>query len=209
MSTSRLEAFSDGVLAIAATLLVLNIHVPTPEPGTSLPRALGAQWPAYAAYATSFFTIGIIWINHHAMISRLERVDHAIMTLNLGLLACVGVLPFTTALFATYLRQGPGQAFPAAIYGGSFLLVTVVFAATNRHILFPKAHLLRLDLDERQRRRILQLGVSGVMPYVVATLLAPISPYATLAICAAVAVFYATPLASATGPFAVRDMSPR
>src|SRR2546421_564532 len=103
MSTNRLEAFSDGVFAIAITLLVLDIHVPQPGPGSELAHQLGAQWPSYAAYAVSFLTIGIIWINHHAMIRRLRAIDHGIMTWNLLLLLCVGILPFTTALLSPYL----------------------------------------------------------------------------------------------------------
>src|SRR5882724_3607187 len=106
MSTGRLEAFSDGVLAIAITLLVLNIHVPSPGHGTTLGHELAVQWPSYAAYTVSFLTIGIIWVNHHAMIRRLGAVDHTIMILNLLLLLCVGALPFTTALVAAYLKEG-------------------------------------------------------------------------------------------------------
>jgi uncharacterized membrane protein len=78
MSPGRLESFADGVFSIAATLLVLNIHVPAPGSG-DLGHQLAEQWPAYAAYVTSFLTIGIIWINHHAMVQRLSRVDHAIL----------------------------------------------------------------------------------------------------------------------------------
>jgi len=76
--------------------------------------------------------------------------------------------------------------------------MSVAFAATNRHILFPKAHLLAADLDERRRRGILARGVAGLVPYMVATALAAVSPYVTLAICGAVAVFYALPFATAT-----------
>ncbi len=198
MSTNRLEAFSDGVLAIAITLLVLDIHVPSPHPGASLAHELGAQWPSYAAYVISFLTIGIIWINHHAMIRRLGAVDHGVMIWNILLLPCVGALPFTTALMAAYLKEEQGEHLAAAIYAGSFLVMSLVFAATQRHILFPKAHLLAREIDEDGRRLILRRGVSGAAPYVVATVLAAVSPYITLAICAAVAVFYALPFASAS-----------
>jgi uncharacterized membrane protein len=197
MSPSRLEAFSDGVFAIAITLLVLNIHVPPPHPGGNLADELGAQWPSYAAYVVSFLTIGIIWINHHAMFRRVREVDHGVMTFNLILLLCVGALPFTTALMAAYLKEAQGDNLAAAIYSGSFLVMSLAFAATNRHILFPKAHLLAVELDERRRRVILARGLSGLAPYLVATALAPVSPYISLAICAAVAVFYALPFASA------------
>jgi TMEM175 potassium channel family protein len=198
VSPNRLEAFSDGVFAIAITLLVLDIHVPDPESTASLAHTLGEQWPSYAAYAVSFLTIGIIWINHHAMVRRLRASDHGIMVWNLLLLLSVGVLPFTTALLAAYLREGQGSELAAAVYGGSFLAMSLIFAATNRHILFAKQALLSEDVDTQQRRMILARGVSGLVPYLVATVLAPVSSYATLGICGAVAAFYALPFASAS-----------
>jgi uncharacterized membrane protein len=197
VTTSRLEAFSDGVLAIAVTLLVLDLHVPSVRPGVSLAHELGRQWPNFAAYAVSFATIGIIWINHHAMIQRLKAVDHAILILNLGLLLTIGLLPFTTALMAAYLDGAHGQHLAAAIYSGSLLLMSVMFGATNRHILFRKAHLLGGTLPEDDRRAILMRGVTGLAPYALATALAFVSPYATLAICGAVAAFYALPRTTA------------
>ena len=80
MGTNRLESFSDGVIAVAITLLVLGITVPDPGRTASLATALGHNWPDYAAYAVSFVTIGIIWINHHAMIGRLRETDHSILS---------------------------------------------------------------------------------------------------------------------------------
>jgi uncharacterized membrane protein len=195
MGPTRLEAFSDGVFAIAATLLVLDLHVPATS-GSDLAHALGAQWPSYAAYAISFVTIGIVWINHHAMISRLRSVDHGIMALNLGLLVTIGLLPFTSALMAAYLRQGQGDHLAAAVYSGSYLLMSVLFAATNRHILLVKSHLLQRQMPERQRRAILTRSILGLVPYVFATALAAVSAYATLVICAAIACYYALPAAS-------------
>jgi hypothetical protein len=93
VSTSRLEAFSDGVIAVAITPLVLNIRVP-PVTEHNLGHQLVRNWPQYAAYVISFITIGIIWINHHAMIGRLQRPNHAILFLNLLLLMSIGILPF-------------------------------------------------------------------------------------------------------------------
>jgi uncharacterized membrane protein len=195
VSTSRLEAFSDGVSAVAITLLVLNLVVP--EPGkTELSHALATRWPSYAAYVISFLTIGIIWVNHHAMVSRLREADHVILVLNLLLLLTIGLLPFATSLMATYLKQSSGESLAAAIYSGAFLLMSIAFATMNRHILLTKAHLLAPDLPESRRRQILARSLTGLIPYVIATPLALVSPYATLGICGAVAVFYALPLAS-------------
>lgn len=198
MSTNRVEAFSDGVFAIAITLLVLQIHVPEAGSGEHLARALAAQWPSYAAYAISFLTIGVIWINHHVMLRRLRIVDHSVLIWNLLLLMCVGILPFTTALMAAYLKGSEGEALAAAVYSGSFMVMTLVFAATNHHVLFRKAEMLDEEVDERTRRLTFKRGISGVLPYLVATVLAFVSPYLTFAICAAVAIFYALPFATAS-----------
>ena len=195
MSTGRLEAFSDGVFAIAITLLVLEIHVPEPGSG-SLAHELAAQWPSYAAYVISFLTIGIIWINHHAMVRRLRVVDHSILIWNLVLLMTVSALPFTTALMAAYLKESSGEALAAAVYSGSFLAMSLAFTGMNHHILFRRVEFLDRELPESVRRRTLRFGVIGVAPYVVATAVAPISPYLTLVICAAIALYYALPLAS-------------
>jgi uncharacterized membrane protein len=198
MSTNRLEAFSDGVFAIAITLLVLEIHVPEPGSGESLGHELLAQWPSYAAFVISFLTIGIIWINHHAMVRRLRRADHSILVWNLLLLMTVSALPFTTALMAAYLKESSGESLAAAVYSGSFLLMGVVFAGMNRHILFERVDYLEEGLDDSARRLTLKRGVAGVLPYAIATAVAPLSPYLTLGICAGVAAFYASPAASAS-----------
>ena len=196
MGTNRLEAFSDGVIAVAITLLVLDIHVPLPAETPSLGHTLASHWPNYVAYVISFITIGIIWINHHAMISRLRQADHAILILNLLLLMSIGVLPFATSLMSTYLKESHGQHLAAVIYSGSLLMMSILFATLNRHILLRKAHFIGADLPLERRRTILKRSLSGLAPYAIATALAPVSPYITLAVCAAVAVFYALPLAS-------------
>jgi uncharacterized membrane protein len=199
MSTNRLEAFSDGVFAIAITLLVLEIHVPEPGSG-DLGHQLAAQWPSYAAYVVSFLTIGIIWINHHAMVRRLRVVDHSILIWNLVLLMTVSILPFTTALMAAYLRESEGESLAAAVYSGSLLVMSLAFTGLQRHILLRRPSFLTASIDEATRRRTFKLAVLGLIPYTAATLLAYASPYVTLVICAGVAFYYALPIASATEP---------
>jgi uncharacterized membrane protein len=196
VGTNRLESFSDGVIAVAITLLVLGIGIPSPLTHGSLGHQLGRQWPQYAAYVVSFMTIGIIWINHHAMISRLKRADHSILILNLLLLLTIGLLPFATGVMAAYLRAPTGQSLAAAVYSGSFLLMSVAFAALNRHILLDRPHMLSGELSLQERRKILARSVVGLVPYLLATILAVVSAYVTLAICGALAIFYALPLAS-------------
>src|ERR1700749_84278 len=128
MGTNRRESFSDGVIAVATTLLVLDIKGPPQHIGESLLHALLRDWPHYAAYVVSFLTIGIIWINHHAMISRLARADHSILILNLLLLMSIVLLPFTTELMAAYLRASGGESLAAGIYSGSLLLMSLLFS---------------------------------------------------------------------------------
>jgi TMEM175 potassium channel family protein len=190
MGTNRLESFSDGVIAVAITLLVLGITVP--KDSTHLASDLGGHWPEYLAYVISFLTIGIIWINHHAMISRLREADHTILILNLLLLLTIAVLPFATQLVATYRHQ----SVAAAVYSGCFMLMALVFSLLNRQVLIVRDHLLSETLPLERRRQIWRRAAWGVLPYVLATGLAFVSPTLTLAICAVVAVYYATPLAS-------------
>ena len=194
VSTGRLESFSDGVMAVAITLLVLGITVP--QHPLHLGHDLAHNWPTYLAYVTSFITIGIIWINHHVMISRLARADHSILMLNLLLLLTIAVIPFGTSLIASYLRQGHGAKLAAGIYGGILLAMALAFAAVNRQILFGRAHLLKTELSLETRRRILRRSLSGLIPYVAATGFAAVSPYLTVGITAGLAVFYALPIAS-------------
>jgi uncharacterized membrane protein len=204
VSTGRLEAFSDGVIAVAITLLVLDLAVPgVPRSGdqhaASLAHQLGDNWPHYAAYVVSFLTIGIIWINHHSMLSRLGRADHVVLVLNLFLLLSICVLPFVTSLMASYLNAGTGadRHVAAAVYSGAFLVMALAFSALNGTILLSRPQLLgEPQLSEADRRLIFKRAFSGVIPYVVALAVAPISAYATLAICGAIAIFYALPIAS-------------
>lgn len=198
VSTGRLESFSDNVIGVAITLLVLFIAVPTAGQAAvhGLGHALAVQWPSYAAYVTSFITIGIIWINHHVVVGRLARADHSILMLNLLLLLTIGLIPFGTDLMASYLKESHGDNLAAAVYAGIFLLMSVAFAALNALILLRRPQLLKKQLSLEDRRRIVVRFMTGLVPYVIATAIAVVSPYATLAICAAIAAFYALPIAS-------------
>jgi len=120
-----------------------------------------------------------------------------ILALNLLLLLSIGVLPFATSLMAAYLRQSQGEHLAAGIYAGSFLVMSLFFLTLNRHILFAKAHMLVTPLSQEQRRSIIRRSFVGLIPYAIATALAPVSSYVTLAICFAIAMYYALPLASA------------
>ena len=202
MSKSRVESFSDGVIAIAATLLVLDIAVPPATRGHGLAYGLGQEWPALAGYAVSFLTIGVIWINHHAMLRRLATVDHTLLVLNLVLLMLVAILPWTTLLMADYLTKSHGEGLAAAVYSGSFLAMSCVFFAMQYHALRRRPHELTPQLSDAARATILRRNRVGLLPYAVATAAAPLSPYLTLAICGAIAVFYAWPTTTSDTPAA-------
>ena len=200
MNKTRVEAFSDGVMAVAITLLVLDIHVPPADGTESLARELGRQWPNYAAYVVSFLTIGIIWINHHAMLRRLVGVDHSFLILNVLLLMSIVVLPFTTSLLADYLTAEHGQHLAAVIYGGSFLVMSLLFVLLQWYMLVKRQHLLQEHITLAVRRDILRRNAFGIVPYTLATLGGLLSPYLTLGICALLAVFFALPRTTADEP---------
>src|SRR5258707_7291898 len=103
--TARVEAFSDGVFAIAITLLVLDLKVPRDVPADHLAAELLRSWPSYGAFLVSFATIGIMWLNHHRLFTLIHRVDHALLVLNGLLLLTVTVVPFPTSLLAAYLGR--------------------------------------------------------------------------------------------------------
>lgn len=193
MERGRVEAFSDGVIAIAITLLVLDIKVPPPRAGIFLANQIARQWPSYAAYVVSFLTIGVIWMNHHATFRRLRAVDHTLLLLNLLLLMMIGVLPWSTSLLADYLVEPQGSQLAAVIYGGSFLVLTAVFYSMQRHILFGRRQLLHERVDDAAKRLIDRRGRLGLLPYLVATLAGLLSAYLTLGICALIAIYYALP----------------
>src|SRR5438093_12752659 len=132
MRTTRLEAFSDGVFAIAATLLVLELRVPPDT--TDLVGALLRLWPAYAAYLVSFLTIGIIWVNHHTLLEHCKRVDRRFLYLNLMLLIAVGIVPFPTSLVDQYILSEHRATTALVVYGLDGLLHALHIA---RALLYP------------------------------------------------------------------------
>jgi uncharacterized membrane protein len=189
--TSRLEAFSDGVFAIAITLLVLEIPVPDAE--GKLTDALIDQWPVYAAYVVSFATIGIIWINHHAVLGYLRRVDRGLLLLNLLLLLWVGLIPWPTRLLAEYMESGGADERAAAlVYAITMTLMGVAFGSTwlyiTRHEALWKRGLTAADMRGRTRSFTI-----GAPIYALSIGLALVSAPACLVVNALLAVFYALP----------------
>jgi uncharacterized membrane protein len=190
--TGRLEAFSDGVLAIAITLLVLDLRVPLAKTlSSSLAQALGAEWPSYAAYVTSFLVIGIIWVNHHAVFNLVGRVDRITLFLNLLLLMAVAAIPFTTSLLAEYLLEGGANARTAAlVYSGVMLAMSVGFAALYTYVARHPA-LLAAGVDATAvRASIVRFSAVGTGLYVATLIVALFSAPLCLLAHLLIALYY-------------------
>jgi uncharacterized membrane protein len=189
--TGRIEAFSDGVFAIAVTLLVLELKVPhLPDGGAdgSLGRALLAQWPSYVALVTSFFTILVMWANHHRVFELVHRVDAPFLYANGLLLLVVTVVPFPTALLAEYFRK-PGASVAAAVYAGTYVVAGVAFQLFWRTAISGR-RLLKRNYSEERVQEISRRYWLGVPGYVAATIAAFVSVYLTVAICVALLVVW-------------------
>ncbi|MGW2645318.1 TMEM175 family protein [Streptomyces sp. NPDC001393] len=150
--SGRVEAFSDGVFAIAITLLILDIKVPKAGEHGGLWEALGAQWPSYAAYVVSFLVIGIMWVNHHQLFSYVTRVDRTLMFLNLLVLMVVAAVPWPTSLLAEYLREGAEASHAAAaVYSLVMVAMALTFQALWWH-LTRTGHLFDARVDPAAAR---------------------------------------------------------
>jgi uncharacterized membrane protein len=188
-SSDRLEMFSDGVLAIAITLLIIEVHVPVAGK-QGLWHALGHQWPSYVAYGVSFLTIGIMWVNHHAMFDRIAYSDRGLLFLNLGLLAGIAFLPFPTALLARYIRDSDNAATAAVVYGMTMVVIGLFFTALLEY-LRRHPNLLKPGVNAEVVRRAGRLTALGPVAYAVATVVAIVAPYVALALFGGIAVFFA------------------
>jgi len=184
--TNRLEGFSDGVFSIAATLLVLEFAV------TSSPPDLGTQllhlWPSYLAYATSFLTIGIIWMNHHFCVETIGRADRTLLFLNVLLLITVAFLPFPTKLVAQFLQHDGEQAAVYA-YDATFMLMAVIYNVWWRYASGGR-RLIDERVPDSTLRAITRAFTPGVPMYATCLLVAVWSPLASVALTFAVAAFY-------------------
>ncbi len=190
--TTRLEAFSDGVFAIAITLLILEIKVPTgaetQEHG--LWHALLERWPSYVGYAVSFVTIGIMWVNHHALFTYIRRVDRALLLANLLLLMTISFLPYPTAVLAEHLPDADSRTPAAVFYGGTLVVIAISFNVLwwagrgRRRLIGADAH------PEGMRTITFRYGM-GPLSYGIATAVALVNVWASLAIHFGLALLYA------------------
>jgi uncharacterized membrane protein len=188
LSSGRVEAFSDGVMAIAITLLILDVKVPTAGEG-SLTRALAHQWPSYAAYAVTFLVIGIMWVNHHFLFDRVRAVTRALLYLNLLLLMGIAFLPFPTALLAEYLREDANSHIAAAVYSATMVAIGIGFVALWWH-LTRHPELLDEDTDVAVARVAVRRATLGPIVYGATIALAFVSAPACLVVYALMALYF-------------------
>jgi uncharacterized membrane protein len=190
MDSGRLEAFSDGVFAVAITLLALNLAVPGPGPGhATLARQLVSHWPSFAAYFVSFITIGIIWVNHHTLFKNFSEIDRPLLFFNLLLLFFVVAIPFATGTIAAYLSRGGADAsLAAAVFQAVFLGMSLSFGLVfwwsirREHMKIPLT-------PAGARAAIIRFG-AGNVAYAAAIAVAFLNAPASLLVSALVAVYY-------------------
>jgi uncharacterized membrane protein len=192
--TTRIEAFSDGVIAIIITLLVFNLQRPPDQvvAEVGLARALLALWPTYLAVSVSFFFILVMWINHHRLFTAIHHSDNNLLLLNGLLLFGISVMPFVTALMSAYLHDQQQETIAMIVYSGWSLIVGIFFnlmwryAAHHNRLFSPRtdpalvAHISR------------QYGMGPVL-YIGAILLALVHPYLSITANIALAIFFALP----------------
>ena len=188
MDRSRLEAFSDGVFAVAITLLALDLTVAGPGHGPLLDQLYG-KWPAFLAYLISFFMIGIVWVNHHALVRSITKVDRSLLFLNLVLLLFVVLIPFATATVADYFPANDRDARLAMmLYAGVFLGMSIGFGAIFEWTLHGQRVYQPLPAERHWAARARFVG--GGLVYVVAIIVAQFNAVASFVLIALVAVYY-------------------
>jgi uncharacterized membrane protein len=188
VDTGRVEAFSDGVFAIAITLLILAVGVDQARASGPLGHQLLHLWPAYIAYAVSFVTVGIMWINHHMIFGHFARVDRTLLLLNIFLLMLISFTPFPTRVVAEFAHTNTDRRAAALLYGINMTLTAILFFAVW---IYGSRRLLRPDADRREVSGITRSYLPGTPLYGTATLIAFASPVASLIMFAAIALFYA------------------
>jgi uncharacterized membrane protein len=186
-NTARVEAFSDGIFAVAATLLVLDLR----DPGTPLAKGLANAWPHYATYAVSFLTIGIIWMNHHAQFNRIAHADRTLMVLNLFLLMFVTLIPFPTGLLADHLAKRQDESVAAAVYAGTLLAMSIAFFST--YVWAARKKLFGEWVGEQHVGYLVRRNGVGLLAYVAAIAIAWLNASVSLALCGLVAMYYLYP----------------
>ena len=188
MSTARLETFADGIFAIAATLLILNVDAQVAGDFHDLGGRLAHIWPSYLAYAVSFVTIGIMWVNHHTLMAEFDRTDRRFLLANVGLLMCIAFVPFPTRVVAEHVRA-EGARDAALLYGFTMVATAIMFSVTWFYASLGR-RLLRDDARPSVVSGISRSYLPGPWIYLIATVIAFASPTASVVLFMAIALFY-------------------
>jgi uncharacterized membrane protein len=184
--TGRTEAFSDGVFAIAVTLLVLDLAVPDREMRHLFHGILHA-WPAYLGYLTSFATVGGLWLVHHSMFRRLAFIDSQVMRVNLLLLLLVAFLPFPTKLMAQTIRDQGAERTAVIFYGLTLAAVSFAITALWRAVLRDR-QLLKPGISQREISAVTRIAAPSIGLHLGATGLAIVAPRVSAFLYLAIAV---------------------
>jgi len=190
--TGRVEAFSDGVFAVAITLLALDLQVPHPSANHSareLAAALAREWPSYVAFVTSFFTVLIMWVSHHGFFKLIHRTSARLLFVNGYVLMMTTAVPFATSLVTQYLRL-PGAKMACAVYGGTFVLISLGFSLLLRTVV-SDAGTRKPDVTRETLDCVRKSWRLGPPLYALATVGAFVSPYVTIGICTGLWVYWA------------------
>ena len=190
MPTNRLEAFSDGVFAIAITLLIFNIKAPADT--SHLLAALLRLWPSYLAYVISFLLIGLLWVNHHVTFEHIVRSDRTLMFVNTLLLMVVAFIPFTASVLASAFRNGAGESVAIALYGGNLVLGGLCFNGLWSHAY--RANLMDDTVTTQRARRITQRILFGPIAYAVGGIVGYFLPVLGVVIFGVLILFYWLPI---------------
>jgi uncharacterized membrane protein len=191
--TQRFEALSDGVFAIAITLLVLDLAVPTtPHSSHHLLNAIADDWPGYLGYLVSFSTIGAIWLGHNALTDYLDQVDSFLLRLNLLLLLFVSFLPFPTRLLAEYINTGRAERVASTFYGLALLLCASLLSVLWRYAWH--AHLVRPDVHDAELTLLRSRLTPGMVAYVLVIALGLLVPVAALVGYLLIALYFVFPV---------------
>ncbi len=191
LTTGRLEAFSDGVFAIAVTLLILDVAVPA-DSDSNLLASIGDQWPSYLAYLVSFSTIGAVWLAHTVITEYLDRADAVFVRLNLLLLLVVSFLPFPTRLLAEYVEESGAERVAVTIYGINLFLASVLVSVLWRYAV--RERLLRPDANDDDVRLLTRRLTPGLAGYLVLIALGLFLPVAAVIGYLLVAVYFIVPI---------------
>ena len=184
---NRLEAFSDGVFAVAITLLIFNLKVPDIGNG-HLGSALSRNWPSYAAFLVSFLSIGICWVNHHSIFDRVAMVDRELLYVNLALLLGIVLIPYSTSLAASWYREGSDSKWAVAIYCAIWVYTCVMYVTILRHLMGHEH--LSANVNRANLKVSLRKSYVGVAVYMAATLLSFVFPIVAFLFCLIFITYY-------------------